>query len=229
VSTLADPTRPPPPPPAPAPAPPPRRRELRRRHRAAAHGTKPIDRFNRASLTILGLVLAATGTLGLLANTDTLSWQPPADTYRDLARNAADHSEAWTASAVASGLVLVVLGLWWAWKQIAPRTEGGRLHTAVIARTPQGTTTLEPAALAKAAAADLARLDDVTRARVRLAALDPAPQVIAWLDLRIDTDITTIQTLVDQPLARLAHAVDSPVLDCDLRLRFTTDQAPRVR
>ncbi len=223
MSTPADPLGPA----APAPAPLPRR-ELRRRQRAAAHGTEPVDRFNRVALTILGLALIAAGALGLAAATDAVSWRSPGHIYRDIADNAADRPLAWAAAAVAFGLVLVALGLWWAWKQVAPRAEGGRLSTAVVDHTSRGRTTVEPTALARAAAADLNRVDGVTRARVRVVSLHPVPDLIAWLDLRIDADIAAVQAALEPPLGRVAHALGTPSIECDLRLRFGTQRAPRA-
>jgi len=205
------------------------RRELRRRHRDAAHGTAPVDRCNRVALAILGLALIVGGALGLSAATGAVSWRSPGDTYGDIAAGAADHPLAWTAAAAACGLALVVLGLWWAWRQVAPRADRGRLSTAVVAHTSRGRTTLEPAAMARAAAADLARVDGVTRARVRLVGLGPVPDLIAWLDLSVDADITAVQAGLEQPLSRVTHALGTTVIDCDLRLRFGTQHAPRVR
>lgn len=203
--------------------------EIRRRHRAAEFGTKPIDRFNRVTLALLGLALIAAGALGLTAARDTPSWRPPGAIYRDSARNAADHPGLWTAGAAVLGLALIALGLSWAWNQVRPRAERSRITTAVLARTTNGQTTLEPAALARAAANDLAQIDQVNRARVRLTALHPIPELIAWLELNIDADLATVQTELEEPLERLLQAVDAPAVDCDLRLHFGTQTAPRVQ
>lgn len=198
-------------------------REERRRARHLAVGSDRTDRTDRPTLAVIGLILAGLGVAGLLLNLGALDWRSPASLFRHSSRWVSDRPTWITAAAVATGVLLVVVGLWWAWRQIRRPRQDARLSTTLIPRLGRGRTSIEPAALAKAAGRDMATTDGVTKARVRLTELGSVTQLVAVVDVEVDRDLRQVAAALEQPLSRLAESIGSDATDAELRFRFTSD------
>lgn len=214
----------------PAPAAPRPRRVVRRERRRAATGAAPVDRLDRVLLAVLGLVAVALGTVVLLAGADVVALRSPAALHADAVASAGRHEAAWTAGAVGGGALVAVLALWWAWAQVRRRPERGRLGPTRLDVDGPGRTTLAPAPLARALAADVEQVDGVAAATARLVAVRPVPEVLVTVTAGLDCDLARLRADLEGPLARLAGALGVDAVHADVRLtvaRRTT--APRVR
>ncbi len=193
-------------------------RQRRARHRAAA-GFGRVDRANRITLSVFGVLVAAAGAFALLSAGGVFGWDQPRQIYRHLSRNAIGHPDLSAGVGSFVCLVLVVLGLWWAARQFVANRDRHRLGTVTLGPTAQGRTTLEASAVASAAAADLAAGRGIQRARVRLQSLNP-PQLVANVDIGTDVDMALLDRAVDGPLIRVAQALGVDDIDAELRVRF---------
>lgn len=205
------------------------RRQRRGRRRRARTGAARVDRVDRALLSIVGLTAIALGTLVLLAaDGDLIDWREPGSLYREAKESVLAHPEIWTAGAVAGGTVVALLGLLWAWSQIRPHPERGRLDEAVLARDRRGRTSLAPAPVARALAADVRTVDGVVDASARLVALGPVPEVLLAVETLADADIPAVRAGIEEPLARLGASLGVQAVDLELRFKVGGDESPRV-
>ncbi len=180
-----------------------------------------IDRLNRVLLTLLALLVAAAAVVGLLAGGGQLDVREPGSLYTDGADDVPERPELWGGVAIAVLVVLAVVGLVWAWRQVRPRREGGHLSPVELRRDQRGHTTVGSAALARMVADDLERLPGVVGSRVRVVEMAPRPRLIAWLDLGGDAEPALVRNATEVPLGRLCHALGVETVDADLRLRPT--------
>lgn len=205
------------------------KRERRRRRRQARTGARTVDRANRVLLALLGLVAIALGTVALLAGDgDRIDLRQPRSLYADARASAIDFPAVWAPAAVAGGLVVAALGLIWAWVQIRPRAERGRLGTTVVARSARGQTTLEPAPVARVLAADVRQIDGVVDASARLVALGRVPEMLLSVETMADAHLPTVRQAIEAPLARMAASLDTDAVDAELRIRIGRDEGSRV-
>ncbi|MDQ3451997.1 MAG: hypothetical protein M3493_04740, partial [Actinomycetota bacterium] len=115
-----------------------------------------IDRVDRFVLCVLALLLIAIGVVGLLAATGVLTVSDPSTLYSSLTQTTVTVTWWWIA-AIALGVVLALLGLVLALRQLT-RPGGPPLETVVIDRAKRGSTTVKARAVARAVEQDLARL-----------------------------------------------------------------------
>ena len=187
-----------------------------------------VDGVNRFVLAFVGLVAAVASGLGLLLAEGTLEWDQPSEIYERLADDAVANEAVWGGVAIAGGVLLALLGLAWAWRQLVGRSDGTGLGTTALVRTPKGRTTVEPVALARAVAADLATVPGVTNSRVRLLDLSPQPHLVAVLSLEDDAQMAAVREAAEAPFDRLCRALESPNLSADIRFRPTGKERSRV-
>ncbi len=204
------------------------RRQRKRRRRQAATGATGVDRADRLLLGLIGLIAIGLGTVALLEADDRIGLRQPRSLYADARESAIEHQEIWTGAAIAAGILLVLLGLWWAWAQVRLRPERGRLGETVVARQRRGQTSIEPAPVARALAADVAALDGVTSASARLVALGELPEVLVSAQLEIDADVPRVRSAIEVPLARMAAALGVDAVDAELRFRVGRTESARV-
>lgn len=203
------------------------RRAVRRRARRLATGHTPTDRVARALLAVLGLVLVASGIVGLLLAHDVLHWLQPASIYRDGARNATAHPEAGAAVASAAGVLLALAALGMLWQLLAVRRRTPKLATTPLPAHGPGRTTAEPAKLAKAVAADMQQLPEIDAASARIFALGGKPRLEATVTASVEVNLEELLRQLEGPLERLRRSVGAEALYTDLRLNFTSQPTRR--
>ncbi len=189
--------------------------------------TPTIDRANRLVLTLVGLVLTAAGTIGLLARNGVIDVAEPGTLYRRVRHNVVDHADVWEWCAIAGGILLAAVALLWAWRQVRPRGDG-RISTTVVNHTGRGKTSVEPVAVARALAKDLQQVPGVSGAKVRMVSIDTRPQLLAMVSIRDDADPDDVRLRAEAPFARLCRALEVDAVDVELRLRPTDEVAARV-
>src|SRR6478609_1459171 len=108
--------------------------------------------------------MLAAGLVGILAANGSIDLDPPGTLYRRVARNVVDNPTVWQWAVIAAGSLLAIVCLLWVWRQVRPRDDG-RIGTTVVARTGRGKTSVEPVAVARAAAKDLRLVPGVTGAQ----------------------------------------------------------------
>lgn len=187
-----------------------------------------IDAVNRVVLALIGLALAAAGAVTLLAANDVIDIDQPGQLYGRAADNTGANPWVWGVAAIAGAVVVAVLGLYWVVRQVRARSDGPGIGTTDYIRTPKGTTTLEPAAVAKAVARDLERVPGVAGSRVRITELRPRPHVIAVLSLHDDAEVSAVTEGIEEPLGRLRENLGASDLSADVRLRPTAGRGSRV-
>jgi hypothetical protein len=194
----------------------------RRLERITAGGGGRIDRFNRGLFLVVGVVLTAAGTGGLLLGEGAIDGTSPGQFYSDRVADLTGSPNLATAIAMACCLVLFLLALAWAFAQLRPVTDGHRLGTLTLSPGPRGRTTVASTTVAKAAAADIAGVHGVTSARVRLRALKPKAMVVLNVELALDADPDTVLAEFRAAVTRLLGAInaDVPSSETEIRLRF---------
>mgnify|MGYP001164665912 CR=1 FL=1 len=187
-----------------------------------------IDHVNRAALLIIGVLLAAAGSLGLAAGEGEIDGlDAPAALYEDARREAVADSNLWFAVTVGVAAVVLVLALFWMVRQFTSRP-GAHLSTVVVAAGRRGRTTLEPAPLARAIAGDLETIDGVRRAKVRIESLGEVPSVRARLEVDGHVDPDDLLARAEPALQRAARSVDAATVDARLRIDFADHRVARV-
>lgn len=191
------------------------------------------DRVNRILLLLVGLALVAASVWGLLTAFDVLpTWlppmEPPASWYDSIAGAIRDEPLLWGAVTAVAILVLAVLAARWAIQQVRPNPRA-RLSTTTVADGEMGRTTVEPVALARAAAHDLGNRPGILRADARLASLGDVVRVELDAVLAEGMDRRRADAAVSRVLERLGHAVGSEDVRADVRLRYTDRRGSRVR
>ena len=175
------------------------------------------SRANRSTLTVVGLLLAAAGALGLVlsgggfgasnADEPVVPWQ--------LSDLAADSWWFWPAVAVAA-LVLAYLG--WRWLAAQVHTDRRR-HVDLTDNPREGTTTLDGAAVARALADDVDDIPGVSGTRVRLRG-QHAPRVDLAVELTRRADVAEVRRRLEaEVVPRLREAMDDPRVPVDIQLR----------
>lgn len=191
------------------------------------------DHVNRILLLLIGLALVAAAAWGLLTAFDVLPtglppMEPPASWYESIAGAVRDDPLLWGAVTAVAILVLVVLAARWALQQLRPNPRP-RLTTTTIADGDRGRTTVEPVALARAAAHDLGSRPGILRADARLASLGDVIRVELDAVLAEGMDRRRADAAVSRVLERLGRAVGGEDVRADIRLRYTDHRGSRVR
>ena len=178
-----------------------------------------IDQANRIVLLLLGLVLCVVGVLGILLSQGALPVLEPSAIYESLKRTIAVQPAVWWVVIVLAGLLIAILGLYYAVRQVAVRP-GHRLDRILLRRHDLGTTRLEPAAVNKAVTRDLDRMDDVSGSRVRLRSYLPQPSLGVRLDVDERANVTEVRARADEAFERVRRTLGTDDVDVDLQLRL---------
>lgn len=185
-------------------------------------------RPNRIVLIIVGLVLAAAGTFALLAAGGVVAIAQPADLYDQLAVSVAAYPREWAAGVVVGGLLVAALGAWLVRRQLRTR-RGGRVGTVQLDRRDLGGTTLEAAAVARAAAADLRTRRGVVDSNVRMLTFGSRPRLLVSLAIRADTEPRAVLDRAEDVYQRLCRVLGAEAVHVDTRVRPTGEPPSRVR
>lgn len=188
-----------------------------------------MDAANRFWLALLGLLLAAAGVVGLLAAAGAIPVEQPADSYARAADTVLGRPDLWWPVIFAALALLLLLGLWIAWREASARYGGPGVGTVQLDRGERGRTTLDASAVAGAASADLRRVPQVVDASVRMVGYGPVPKLVARVDTLADADLDAVRQGSEDVLQRVQRAVGVAEVNADIRLRPTRREAPRVR
>lgn len=184
-------------------------------------------RPNRFVLLLTGLLLVAAGTAALLAADGIIPLLEPGELYEQLNTSVGAHPREWAAGVVVGGLLLAGIGAWLVQRQLKLR-RGGRLGTVTIQRGDRGGSTLEAAAVARAAAADLKAQRGVIDSRVRMITYGSRPRLLVFLALSADTEPRTALDRAEEVYQRVSQVLDKEAVHVDTRVRPTGERGGRV-
>jgi hypothetical protein len=191
-----------------------------------------IDRANRILFTVIGILLIVAGVCGILLAQGLLPVLEPFQIYARMEEDLITEPAVWWAVIILIGVLVAMLGLWYAVRQVAVRG-GRRLDTMLLKRGELGATRLEPDAVGKAVTRDLDRMDGVTGSRVRMRTYLPEPSLAVRLDVSDDADIQLIRSRVDEALERLRRTLGTETVASDVTVRLRPpppgQPGPRVR
>ncbi|MDP8978248.1 MAG: alkaline shock response membrane anchor protein AmaP [Actinomycetota bacterium] len=177
------------------------------------------DTANRLLLGLLGLVLIAAGVIGLLAGAGLVPLLEPAEIYEELVSGFQERAYLWWPVSVAAAVVIALLGLMWALRQLIVRRPGGSLGDVVVSADDRGRTSVSAKSLASAAAADLRRVPGVVDSTVRLVNDPHRPDLRARLDVRPDADLDKVRRGADEVAERLEAVLGVDTLTSHVLLR----------
>lgn len=186
------------------------------------------DRTNRVVLALLGLLLFAGGTLGVLAGTEVLG--------RDVDRRLLDNPVAgfigdnrgwfWPAAALAAAL-LALLALRWLVAVLSPAPRAADI--AIRGERSAGRTSLRSGALGDALTAELQTYRGVHAAHVRVSGTLTAPGLDIVVRTTEDADLDRLRHRIEtQALTHARLALDTPHLPIRLDLTATHHRSSRV-
>lgn len=188
-----------------------------------------IDRTNRVVLLLLALLLIALGVVTLAAAQDLLTLEQPATVFDGIATAVQQRPELWWPVIIAATAVIAGLALAWAVRQVVIRRPGGALSTITLDDGDRGRTTVDAASIARVAAADLARLPQVTGSDARLVGNGDGRQLRTRVDVLTNADLAGVRAAADDVYARVADAIGVAALPAHTRIRPVGGPPPRVR
>jgi type IV secretory pathway TrbD component len=197
-----------------------------RRSRAAVARSAAYD---RTLVLLSGLVLLVVGVLVVLLGQGTFgvyrAQRPVIDQQISAWIGANATSARWIAVGV--GVVLLIVGLWWAVHSLRPEPR----PDVLLSDVPGQRLTVEHSAIADAIRGDAESIDGVSRARVRLVGDERRPALRMTLWLVEDADVRDVWAEVDGRVlarARRAFAVDALPTAVRIELDAAADTTPRV-
>ena len=187
------------------------------------------DRTNRVVLALLGVLLFAGGTLGVLAGTEALGRDLDRRRLLDnpVARFIGDNSGwFWPAAALGAAL-LALLGLRWLVAVLSPAPRAGDI--VIRSDRSAGRTTLRPGALGDALATELQTYRGVHAARVRVSGTPTDPGLEVAVRTTEDADLAQLRHRIEtEALIHTRQALDAPQLPIRLDLTTTDHRSSRV-
>jgi hypothetical protein len=202
----------------------PPRRVLRSSRKAVARSAGG-DRF---WLALLGLVLLTAGTLAALLGFGVFGAGRAARPLLDpmIVDALRTQQQLWRWVAIAAGVVLVVLGLWWAVRSLRPE----RRPDLLLEENPDTTLLVTAGAFAEAVADRAAGLPGVGRARARMvgSAGTPALRLTVWVTDEADV-AEVCRRLENEVVAEARDSLGLTHLPVAVRLELdSVTHAPRV-
>ncbi|CAN5150575.1 hypothetical protein BH20ACT9_BH20ACT9_16370 [soil metagenome] len=162
------------------------------------------DTANRVVLGLLGLLLLAAGVVGLLAGAGLAPLLEPSQIYAELLSGFQARADLWWPVSVAAAVVVALLGLVWALRQLVVRRTGGSVGDLVVGSADdRGRTSVPATSLASVAAMDLRRVPGVLDSTARLVNDPHRPDLRARLDVRPDADLSEVRRGADEVAGRL--------------------------
>jgi len=177
-----------------------------------------VDGANRAVLTLLGLLLAAAGTLGLVLGGGGFGARRASASVVPAQLSSFVGNDPWVWWAIAAGcLVLSLLGLRWLLAQL--RTDGvSRLDLTSDER--EGSTTVHAGAVNDAVERETRGIRGVADASAHFRG-EHAHRLHLAVSLTAHADIADVRAHVeDDVVAHLRQAVDNPNLPVEIELRL---------
>jgi len=188
------------------------------------------DRSNRVALLLLGLLLLAAGTAGVLAAAGVFGSATPDRALADnpVTRYVGDNGHwLWPVAAAVAVIVLVLVARW----LYTVLFSTGRIRVLKL-RTDSPTaerTTLAASAVAAAVRDEIESYRGVRAAKVRIIGESEQPQVAVTVYTDGDTDLAALRDRVEHgALAHARQALDQPELPIRLDLELTGRAPARV-
>lgn len=185
-------------------------------------------RPNRIVLLLAGLVLATVGATALLAAARLVALPEPAALSAESSASFEAYPQAWAAGAVLGGLLAAAVGAWLVKRQFKTRP-AGRVGRVTLARGDRGRTTLEAAAVARAAAADLRSRRGVVASHVRMVTFGARPRLLVSLAIDADTEPRTALERAEEVYGRVCRLIGRQTVRVDTVVRPTAAESSRVR
>ncbi|MBW3602143.1 MAG: hypothetical protein KY434_05520 [Actinobacteria bacterium] len=188
------------------------------------------DAANRLLLALLGLLLIAAGVVGLLAGAGLAPLLEPSEIYAELLSGFQARADLWWPVSVAAAVVVALLGLAWALRQLVVRRSGGGVADVVVGPAgDRGRTRVTATSLASAAAADLRRVPGVVDSTVRLVNDPHRPDLRVRLDVRPDADLDKVRRGADEVAERLEAVLGVETLATHVLVRPVPQGRSRIR
>lgn len=188
-----------------------------------------IDRTNRVVLLLLGVLLVAAGAVALAASQDAVALDQPASVFDRVSMAVQQRPALWWSVILAATGLIMALALLWAVRQVVVRRPGDPLSTITLEDGDRGRTTVDAASIARIAAADLARLPQVTASDARLVGDGAGRQLRTRVDVLTGADVRALQSGAARVYARVADAMGADSLSTHTRISPVGGRAPRVR
>ncbi len=182
----------------------------------------------RALVTLLALVALAGGVLVLLVGTGVFGSARAGRPLVDpIAMNLLRANRSLVLSlAIVAGLLLVLLGLWWALRSVRPEPK----PDLVLADSGGTRLTVSSGAIAEAVRADAETIRGVQRARVRMVGDTDNPALRITLWLQQGSDVRDIWNDLDtRVLSRARAALSVERLPAAVRIELDAAEGSRVR
>lgn len=189
-----------------------------------------LDRLNRTVVTVLAVLLIASGAYGLLRSFnwgDVLGDGAPDDPFLlDSVRDFFGRNE-WVWWLVALGaLALAWLGWRWLRPQLLPTPSLSTLH---LPSSDRSRTELPTAAVAEAVTRDLEEDPDITSARVRLVGTERSPELDVRVGVSERAAATAVRSRIEtRVLPRARAALERDDLGASVRIRLGEPTARSV-
>ncbi len=189
----------------------------------------PVGRsltFERTVTVVTGLLVLAAGVLALVVGAGLAgTFRARRSVIDPLAlRWLRDNPRIAVAAAIALGVVLLALGVWWITRSVRPEAR----PNIRLAGGPGGGTTVTAPAMTEAIRNDARGIDGVTRVRVRMAGSPRRPNLRLVIALHEGTDVRRVWEELDRSvLSRARRALETETLRTAVRLEL--DRAPRRR
>jgi hypothetical protein len=182
------------------------------------------DRVERATFSILGLLLLAAGLYALSRGLGTFGSGSSDDPLvSDSTRSfLGDHESWWWAAGAAAAVVSVLAGLALLRRQL--RAVPRRGADPLVRRRDDGVTRVDRGALTGALEDELEHLPDVDRATARLVRAGTHPLVDVRLQVSDDADLGDVRGAVeDHALERFRQAIETDQLAAQVHVKLALD------
>jgi hypothetical protein len=183
---------------------------------------------DRSRLALLGLVLLAAGTLAALLGYGVFGAGRAARPLLDplIVDALRAQQQLWRWVAIAVGVVLVVLGLWWAARSLRPE----RRPDLLLDEDPDTTLLVTAGALAEAVSDRAAALPGVGRARARMVGSSGTPALRLTVWVTDEADVAEVcRRLETEVVAEARRSLGLVHLPVAVRLELdSVTHAPRV-
>jgi hypothetical protein len=188
------------------------------------------DRTNRTVLTLLGLLLLATGVAGIITSVGGFGTAFSHRTLFDnrVSRYIGDHGHwLWPLAAVLAAII-ALLALRWLIALLFTGDRAGDLAVTTADRT-TGRTTLRPGALSNALTTEIESYRGVDSAKARVIGDAYRPELVVAVTANASTDLAALRHRIETvALAHARHAMDQPDLPIQLDLDISHSTPRRV-
>lgn len=195
---------------------------------ATRKASAPAAGLQRFLIAIIGVLSLAAGIAALILGSGLLGAERAAEPVLGLTAVDAVQAHRVLAGGVAigGGLVLLLLGLFWAGRDLSPETR----PALVLDPNPERRLEISAAAMTDALSADAATIEGVSQARARMVGTMAAPVVRLQLWLRDGTDVRNVYHELDtRVLARARDSLGVSSLPAAIRIELDAAAPIRVR